>query len=60
MHQDDKTVWDQYYSAAIIAVASIPQKTTGSPLDDLNNTPMAIANRAAGLADLMLEQRRKR
>ena len=60
MQQDDKAAWDQYYAAAVIALGSNPPKTTGSPLDDLNNSPMALANRAAGLADLMLEQRRKR
>ncbi|MGY2183282.1 hypothetical protein [Pseudomonas agarici] len=60
MQQEEKSAWDQYYSAAVIAVASIPQERTGSPLDGLNSNPISIANRAATLADFMLEQRRKR
>ncbi|PNA03527.1 MULTISPECIES: hypothetical protein [unclassified Pseudomonas] len=60
MQQEEKAAWDQYYAAAVIAVASIPLEKTGSPLDSLNSTPMSIANRAATLADLMFEQRKKR
>lgn len=60
MHQEDKAAWDQYYAAAIIAVASTPKKDTGSPLDNLSSTPQALANKAAMLADLMLAERRTR
>ncbi|MEB0226260.1 hypothetical protein [Pseudomonas sp. 10S4] len=60
MTQEEKTAWDQYYSAAVIATSALPVKDTGSPLDSLSLLPMAIANRAAGLADLMLKQRQER
>jgi hypothetical protein len=60
MTQDEKQAWDRYYAAAVIAMASSPAKETGTPLDSLNNTPASISHKAAGLADMMLEQRKRR
>lgn len=60
MSTDEMQAWDQFYAAAVIAVSSAPPVNTGSPLDDVSNGALGIANRAAQLADLMLKQRKER
>ncbi|WP_157986846.1 hypothetical protein [Pseudomonas sp. Larv2_ips] len=60
MKPEEVAAWDQYYSAAVIAISSQPEKKTGSPLDELSSLPGSISHRAAGMADLMLKQRQQR
>ena len=60
LSDSEQQAWDQYFSAAMIAIAGKPVKATGGPLDDLANAPQSVAFRAAGMADAMLVERRKR
>jgi len=57
---ENQSAWYQYYAAAVIAVSAKASEGKGSPLDGLQNTSLAIANRAAQLADQMMAERQKR